>query len=536
MKTKLLEKDQQFLTRTISSLSDHIDLFETFQDLSLKIISQFDLKNILKTFSSIVEELMNYRSADIYLFNDVGKGFKHVHHAGKKAATKRNKPPEKKILNWVMDQGRLTVITDFQDKKAECIISILPIKGPNAPVGFMVISTDFEPSIYNQKLSSILNFLASQTAIAIDNQNLYTKINSSNIYMSNMLESINNGIMSINMKGEAILLNSNATAILGLKKKGFLGTHYGSFLKGDLKKKVDKLFSAILKKGFAIESMVNHSPYEEVDIMVGISASPLVDTNKKIIGIIYIFRDMSASKEIERLTKLDEIKSEFVSNVSHELRTPLTIIKSYSEALLTQVEPEDHDTREQFLSVIDSETDRLASIVSNLLDLSRIEAGKFDLNYTAIDLKELVNSLISVFKTKAANISIFTDFGEDLPLLEADEDKIREVLVNLIANSIKFSPMGGTINISIEKQDKLLSFSVSDTGIGIPKHMIKNIFKKFFRVDNSDTYEIEGTGLGLSIVKHIIDSHKGVINVDSVLGKGTTFKVSMPITRSKSEI
>ena len=149
-----------------------------------------------------------------------------------------------------------------------------------------------------------------------------------------MLESINNGIMSVNMKGETTILNRNAAAILGLKKKNFLGTHYRNFLKGDLKKKVDKQFLAILNKGFTIESMVNHSPYKEVDIMVGISASPLTDTNKKTIGIIYIFRNMSASKEIERLTKLDEIKSEFVSNVSHELRTPLTIIKSYSEAIV----------------------------------------------------------------------------------------------------------------------------------------------------------------------------------------------------------
>ena len=229
---------------------------------------------------------------------------------------------------------------------------------------------------------------------------------------------------------------------------------------------------------------------------------------------------MSASKEIERLTKLDEMKSEFVSNVSHELRTPLSIIKSYTEALLTQVKPDDHQTREQFLSVIDDETDRLTTIVSNLLDLSRIESGKFHLDYSMFYLSDIVNSVVSVFKPKAANINIFTDFQNDLPLIEADKDKIREILVNLIANSIKFSPMGGTISISVEKVKNLLLCSISDTGIGIPKDKINHLFEKFFRVDNSDAYEIEGTGLGLSIVKHIIDTHQGGVSVDSEIGKG----------------
>ena len=178
--------------------------------------------------------------------------------------------------------------------------------------------------------------------------------------MSNILESISNGIMSINMKGDVTSINKNTTAILGIKTKHLVGKHYQHFLKGNLKKEIDELFSEILDKGFAFESMVNHSPYKEVSIIVGITVSLLSDKNRKTIGVIFIFRDLSASKEIARLTKLDEMKSEFVSNVSHELRTPLSIIKAYSEALLTQVKPEDHNTREQFLSVIDNETDRLA--------------------------------------------------------------------------------------------------------------------------------------------------------------------------------
>lgn len=529
METVPLEKDHKFMLRTISSLTDQIDLFETFQDLSLKIISQFNLENIFTTSCDMIKEVMNYESATIFLFEKDNTSFKEAHHSGTLEAKKNDPLFDNKLINWVMTQGRWTIITDFQNKAAKRIISILPLKSPKQALGFMVITTEFNPELYTQKLSSVLNFLASQTAIAIENQNLYARISDSNIYMTNMLESINNGLMVVDTKGKVTLINRNATAILGIKERNLTGINYNQFISGELKEELDKLFSMILNKGFATESMVHHSPYREINIMVGISPSLLTDKEKNIIGIIFIFRDMSASKEIERLTQLDEMKSEFVSNVSHELRTPLSVIKSYTEALLTQVEPEDHNTREHFLSVIDGETDRLATIVSNLLDLARIESGKFNLDTTPFPIDELVNSIAHIYRSRKKNIHILTEFSPNLPLIHADEGKIREVLVNLITNSIKFSPTGGTVSIQVEQQNNFLACSISDTGIGIPKDKIDQIFEKFFRVDNSDTYEIEGTGLGLSIVKHIIDSHHGKITVESILGKGSVFTFYLPL-------
>lgn len=532
MNSTPLEKDHQFLTRTILNLTDQIDLFETFQDLSLKIISQFDLKNICAVTCDIIQEVMNYKSASIYLFNSDNITFQKAYHAGE--TNKNQMAPEfdEKLVSWIMNQGRWTILTEFQEKSVKEIISILPLKSPSQSLGFMVITTKFDPEFYKLKLSAILNFLAAQTAIAIENQNLYARLNNSNAYMTNMLESINNGLMAMDKTGRVTLINRNATAILGIKKRNLTGFKYGKFLTGELKKELDKLFETILKKGFAAESMIPHSPYKEIDIVVGVTPSLLTDRKKKTIGVIFIFRDMSASKEIERLTRLDEMKSEFVSTVSHELRTPLSVIKSYTEALITQVKPDDYKTREQFLSVIDSETDRLADIVSNLLDLSRIESGKFDLDITAFPLEELINSVAHVYRSRRKNIHILTDFSPSLPMIHADEGKIKEVLVNLITNSIKFSPTGGTISINLEKKGNFLACSVSDTGIGMPRNKLNKIFEKFFRVDSSDTSAIEGTGLGLSIVKHIIDSHNGKIMVDSILGKGSVFTFYLPVTRS----
>ncbi len=542
MKTIPLETDHKFLTRTISGLTDQIDLFETFQDLSLKIISKFDLEAILTTFCDIVQEVMNYKMASIYLYNETNERFYLAYPKKEPTSQKledydeKENLPDDKIIKWVMKQGRWTVITEFDEDEALSIISLLPIRSPKKYIGFMVIETQGKWVQYNEKIGSILNFLASQTAIAIENQHLYTKINHSNAYMSDMIESISNGIMAVDIEGQVTLMNKNATAILGIKKKNLTGAQYDTFLVGNIKKEIDHLLALVMEKGYALESMVNHSPYKEVDIRIGITATLLTDKYRETIGAIFIFRDMSASKEIERLTHLDEMKSEFVSNVSHELRTPLSIIKSYSEALLTQVDPNDLKTREQFLSVIDSETDRLSTIVTNLLDLSRIEAGKFHLNCSKFSIKEVINSVVSVLKPKSQQISILTEFEPNLPLVNADEEKIREVLLNLIANSIKFSPEGGIINVGVEQKKDTIICSISDTGIGIPETKLKYIFKKFYRVDNSDTYEIEGTGLGLSIVKHIIESHNGKIEVESVLGKGTLFTFLLPLLGSEREV
>lgn len=525
-----LEKETRFLTRTISGLSDQVDLFETFQDLSLKIISQFDLENILTTFCSIVKELIDYESVTTFLYTGKDTDFKQVHHSGDDSRVPEDILPEAQMIQWVISQGRWSILTDFQEEDAGYILSILPLKTPKQSIGFVLITT-VPPSTYSQKLCSILDFIGSQTAIAIENQELYSKTNRSNAYLTNLLESISNGIMATDMDGYITQINKNATAITGIKSRQIIGAHYKEIFKEALGDEIDHIFSTISDKGYALETMVNHSPYKEVDIIVGISATPLTDNENRIIGIIYILRDMSASKEIERLTKLDKMKSEFVSNVSHELRTPLSIIKSYSEALLNQVEPEDHQTREKFLSVIDDETDRLATIVSNLLDISRIESGKFDLHFSPFQLDELVASVLSVYQNSSKHINIATVFEENLPPIEADEDRIREVLINILSNAIKFSPKGGTITISIVTVEDLVCCSISDTGIGIPEDEIGRIFDKFYRVDSSDTKEIDGTGLGLSIVKHVMDAHQGGITVNSTPGKGSMFSLYLPIIR-----
>jgi len=241
---------------------------------------------------------------------------------------------------------------------------------------------------------------------------------------------------------------------------------------------------------------------------------------------------MLALRELERLRLLDEMKSEFVSNVSHELRSPLAVIKSYVQAILDEVDPDDSETQREFLTVINDETDRLADLVSDLLDISRIESGRFEVELSPVPLSDIIKTVLRDFENLSSNHQILTDIPSVLPDLLADNDKMVQVFINLITNAIKFSPDGGQVYIKVGIEGKMIKCDISDQGIGIAEEHIPRLFEKFYRVDNSDVYEISGTGLGLSIVKHIIDSHGGDISVTSTLGEGSTFSMLLPFHRN----
>jgi signal transduction histidine kinase len=179
--------------------------------------------------------------------------------------------------------------------------------------------------------------------------------------------------------------------------------------------------------------------------------------------------------------------------------------------------------------VINNETDRLTALVGDLLDISRIESGKFEIELGPVALSDIIYSVSKDLENKCKRHQIVIGIPSRLPPLLADEDKMVQVFLNLLDNAIKFSPEGGKIFVSAVVEEKMLKCDITDQGIGIDEENIPHVFKKFYRVDNSDLYEIAGTGLGLPIVKHIIESLGGEIKVKSELGKGSTFTLWLPL-------
>jgi signal transduction histidine kinase len=236
----------------------------------------------------------------------------------------------------------------------------------------------------------------------------------------------------------------------------------------------------------------------------------------------------------EKLEQINHLKNEFISMVSHELRTPLTTIKGFVSIVLNEETGPLNDQQRHFLQTSDRAIDRLTLLVSDLLDISRIEAGQIKMQLRPISLKEVCQRLAPNFapQLKAQNITLTTQIPEDLPLVLADPDRIAQVLDNLLSNAIKFTTRGGISVTAIDKGDFVL-VSVKDSGPGIAKEEHDRIFDKFYQVKVGSGYPSKGTGLGLAIVKSIVESHRGKVWVESEAGKGSDFRFILPRARQE---
>jgi len=237
----------------------------------------------------------------------------------------------------------------------------------------------------------------------------------------------------------------------------------------------------------------------------------------------------------ERLKELDRMKSEFLSTAAHELRTLLTSILGFSEILLKR--KLDEEKKNKFLKIINEESVSLSSLINDLLDLSRIESGiGFKIKKVPSEIKEVVLENVDFFRAQTDKHTFKVNLPHDLVKIEADKNKINQVMENLISNAVKFSPQGGEITVSIEQSEEKAKISITDTGIGIPEKDLSHVFEKFYRAENASSEAIGGTGLGLAIVKYIVESHAGKIWVESKLGKGSTFSFTLPTKSTQVRI
>lgn len=250
--------------------------------------------------------------------------------------------------------------------------------------------------------------------------------------------------------------------------------------------------------------------------------SVILDKNNKINGIITIFHDVSHEREVDRM------KTEFISTAAHELRTPLTSIQGFSEILLTR---DDLDIKEKkkFLGHINKQSTNLSQIITDLLDISRLESGKgFTLDKKPCLIGEAIKMVTEPFITQNKIHTFEIELPKKAVEINVDKDKMAQVLKNLIGNAVKYSPDGGKIQIKGELVTDNYQVSVRDEGLGMTPDQVEQIFNRFYRADTSNT-AIEGTGLGMSIVKYIVEAHSGKVYVESEIGKGTKVTFSLPL-------
>ena len=238
---------------------------------------------------------------------------------------------------------------------------------------------------------------------------------------------------------------------------------------------------------------------------------------------------------IAALKRAEKMRIDFVANVSHELRTPLTSIKGYTETLIEDL-AQGRAADPEFLNIILKNSNRLLSLINDLLDLSAIESGADHLHPALIDLKEFSGTVLDALQHNAEKKNTEITLDVKTPQLIADPKRTEQVMVNLVENAIKYCPNGSMIRISWEEftsdAGREILLKVSDNGPGIPEKHLDRLFERFYRIDKGRSREMGGTGLGLSIVKHILQRHHGSIEVESTLGQGTTFICRFPNPRT----
>jgi signal transduction histidine kinase len=235
-------------------------------------------------------------------------------------------------------------------------------------------------------------------------------------------------------------------------------------------------------------------------------------------------------QDISHLKELDKMKSEFIAMVTHELRAPIAAVEQQLNVILNKMAGEVTPKQEQLLSRAKERTKGLLALIKDLLDLSKIEAGKMVQFKEPLALQEVIQRVVDLMRAEAENKKIDLQFSSlsQLSLIHADRNSMEGIFTNLVSNGIKYTPEGGKVWITLGEEGGFVKASVSDTGIGIKKEDLPRIFDKFYRVRSIATRQIVGTGLGLSIVKSIVDAHLGSISVESEEGGGTIFTVLLP--------
>jgi PAS domain S-box-containing protein len=400
------------------------------------------------------------------------------------------------------------------------------------------------PHAFTIQQLDLVEAAANQVANAINNANLYLLIRDQAERLGTLLrveqveaaknqailESIADGVLVADARSEITLINRAITTILGVPRESLIGKSVNELL-GLYGQSAESWTSTIedwAKNADLIEQWTVLADRLTVeDKVISVHLSPVFVGNS-FFGTVSIFRDITKEVEVDRL------KSEFVSTVSHELRTPMTSIKGYADLMLMGVAGQLSDRQQQHLQVIKSNADRLHNLVNDLLDISRIETGKTKLDLRPLDVPQMIQQVIGGhvhgrLQHEKRHLNIKTEISSSLPLVNADQAAITQILTNLLDNAINYTPDGGTIMVHSHAAHNYVYISIEDSGIGISEENKAKIFDRFFRAEDETVQKVRGTGLGLAIVRSFIEMHGGILKVDSIPNVGSTFTFNLPI-------
>ena len=414
---------------------------------------------------------------------------------------------------------------EFQTKSLLCV----PLKAGSDVLGVINVNNKLNGAPFSEFDERLLMTIAGGAAIALRNTDLLHKTEEARLFVTNILESLDIAVLVLDASRSVSLANTTFSRLFGEPPKDLVGRKTTEICRGDLNGVIEQLCREASETGDVTEAEHDYGAADGRSVPLEIRCMHLRDSLSTIIGYVIVIRDISESRELVKLRRLDEMKTNFVSTVSHELRTPLTsMIASVSlmrEGLAGEVTPK----QKRLLDLIYRNSDRLHELINDILDLSRLESGTHRLQYAETGFRELAEDSVNLLSGAAdeRQVKLIVEGDRDYPMC-VDPGKIKQVLVNLIGNAVKFTRPGGQVKVRAEIRDSGLTLCVEDDGVGIPPEHLERVFDRFHQVEDAMTRTNRGSGLGLAICRRIVKTHGGRIWVESEVGRGSRFFFEIP--------
>ncbi|NJN65873.1 MAG: GAF domain-containing protein [Chloroflexaceae bacterium] len=565
---------EQLVEERTGELQAEKERLATIHEISKEISSTLDLDMLLQTSLETLARITNVEYGSIMLVEAETGNLVNRSVLGQKSVNTFTRfPVGMGVAGWVAHHRQPALIPDVSrderwvplptdevtpGKKHKGSMLAVPLVAHNEILGVLILSHS-KPGYFHEGHLRLLTASAGAIAIGINNANMYTTIfeemerNSVLLQRQSMetskmeaiLQSLSDGVLVCDTYGEILSANPAAGRILqrDITELLFTGTTLQSILDSLLvqhqgKLSLDDLLAMPL--GSSGEPRVLESTVKVGVRVISLSLGPVLKEDGELIGALLLMHDVSREVESDRL------KTEFIGTMSHELRTPMTAIKGFTQLLAMGGLGPVNDTQREFLQTIQNNSERMISIINDVLDITKIETGSIDLELRPIHLAESLSGVVSdlqnAIKTRSHTLTI--DIPTGLPLVWADASRLHQILYNLLSNAVKYTPAGGQITVQaheavydrlpesvrskIVKKKRYVQMDIRDTGVGIADHEFDLVFERFYRTENPLKIEAGGTGLGLSLVKSLVELLGGVIWIESVLNQGSTFRFILP--------
>ena len=398
----------------------------------------------------------------------------------------------------------------------------VPLIVQDEVIGQLSLDGD-RPGLFQEKHLEALTIFAQQVANAIENARLYEEVRAKEEELAYQIDNASDPIFNLDAEGRFTLFNRAAETLSGYWREEMLGRPYTDLFCPEYHEGIAELLAqARHERSRPYEAELRAKDGERIPVEIRLA--PLYRDGQGV-GVQVIARDIRERKQLEQM------REDFIASVSHDLRTPLASITGFTEVLLSEAPGPLTEVQQEFLDIIAESGERLLKLVNQILDVSKLDSGRFELHPASVDLRPMVASLIDQLRPLATKkqIALEVEIAPDLPTITADPDRLERVLTNLLSNAVKFTPEGGSVRVRLTRNGESVRCEVSDTGIGIPAEDLPHLFERFRRASNAQKRRVKGTGLGLYISKAIVEAHGGEIGVESRLGEGTTFWFTLPI-------